>query len=449
MTFATWCLFLGGLLILMGLSRSVLHSLPISSAALYMLIGYAAGPDQLGWMTLHLSQSGNAHFVEMLTEVAVLVSLFAVGLRLQVKVFDGTWRVPVLLATVAMVITIAAMTTVGMVLGLSLGAAVLTAAILAPTDPVLASDVQVRHEKDRDGLRFGLTAEGGLNDGAAFPFVMLGLGLLGAHDLGPWGVRWLGVDVLWSIVGGLGLGWLCGAGFTRLVVFLRHSKHQALGMESFLALGLIGVTYGVALHASVYGFLAVFVAGLGMRDVERRAAADVPESEMSNDDEPKPPENSPAGAAAEVTTLAMEFVQDLEKFVELASMLIIGSLLSTSMLTAHNFLLAAMLIFVARPLAVIVTTGFSRWTPTQRRLGAWFGIRGVGSLYYLAYAINHHTPAAGVKAMSDAVLLTIAVSVVLHGSSATPLMAWYQRLRDRPGRVRNRRGAETDSGPAE
>jgi len=207
-------------------------------------------------------------------------------------------------------------------------------------------------------------------------------------------------------------------------------------MESFLALGLIGVTYGVALHASVYGFLAVFVAGLGMRDVERRAAADLPASAMSDDPEPVVPEDSPAGAAAKVTTLAMEFVQDLENFVELASMLIIGSLLSVSMLTSRNFFLAGVLIFVARPLAVMATTWFSPWTRTQRRLGAWFGIRGVGSLYYLTYAINHHAPAAGVKAMSDAVLLTIAVSVVLHGSSATPLMAWYQKLRERPGRVR-------------
>ncbi len=433
MTFASWCLFLGGLLILMGLSRSLLHALPLSSAALYMAIGYVAGPEQLGLMTLSLARPVNAHFIEMLSEVAVLVSLFAVGLRLQLRLSGGTWLVPVLLATVAMVVTIAVMTAAGLWLGLSLGAAVLTAAILAPTDPVLASDVQVRHEKDRDELRFGLTAEGGLNDGAAFPFVMLGLGLLGAHPLGPWGVRWVAVDVLWAVVGGLGLGWLCGAGFTRLVVFLRHSKRQAIGMESFLALGLIGVTYGVALHASVYGFLAVFVAGLGMRDVERQAAAEVPRSAQSVASESVVPDNSPAGAAAKVTTLAMVFVRDLENFVELAAMLIIGSLLSTGMLTGGNLLLAGALIFVARPLAVFVTTRWSRWSPAQRKLGAWFGIRGVGSLYYLAYAINQHAPGPGVKAMSDVVLLTIAVSVVLHGSSATPLMTWYQKLRDRPG----------------
>jgi NhaP-type Na+/H+ or K+/H+ antiporter len=428
MAFATWCLFIGGLLILMGLAGTLVRTLPISAAALYMLIGFVAGPEGFGLLDLSLAR--DAHLIEVVAEIAVLITLFAVGLRLQIRVFDATWMAPVLLATVAMTLTIAVMTAAGVIFELAFATALLLAAILAPTDPVLASEVRVTHEKDRDELRFGLTAEGGLNDGAAFPFVMLALGLLGTRDLGPMGIRWLGVDVLWAIGGGLALGWLCGAGFTRLVMFLRKRKQQALGMESFLALGLIGMTYGIALQASVYGFLAVFVAGLGMRDVERV----VTKEDRAGEDAASEAAATPASAgsrAGKMTRLVLDFAQELERFAELAAMLVIGSLLSREILTTTNFALAAVLICVARPVSVYLTTFATHWTPTQRRLGAWFGIRGVGSLYYLAFAANHGAPVSQLQTLTGAVLLAVALSVLLHGSSATPLMAWYQRLQRR------------------
>ena len=124
-------------------------------------------------------------------------------------------------------------------LGLTLGAAILLGAILAPTDPVLASDVQLAHPHDRDRLRFTLTGEGGLNDGTAFPFVMLGLGLLGLHDLGPDGLRWLAVDVVWAVVVGLAIGFALGTLVGRLVVHLRSARREFTGADDFLALGLI------------------------------------------------------------------------------------------------------------------------------------------------------------------------------------------------------------------
>ena len=118
----------------------------------------------------------DAVLLKRLSEVAVLISLFAVGLRLRVSLSDRLWRAPLILATLAMLVTIAAMWAFGVALGLASGMALLLAAVLAPTDPVLASDVQVEHPNDRDGLRFSLTTDGCLNDGAEFPFVMLALG---------------------------------------------------------------------------------------------------------------------------------------------------------------------------------------------------------------------------------------------------------------------------------
>lgn len=430
MTAATWDLLIGALLILMALSGTLLKTLPISAAALYMGLGFAVGPG--GFDLMKLGIQADAALIETITEVAVLVSLFAVGLRLRIRTQLSGWLQPVLLASIGMVITIALMTLAGLALQLSLGAAMLLAAILAPTDPVLASDVQVRHDNDQDDLRFGLTAEGGLNDGAAFPFVMLALGLAGAHDLGSAGLRWLGLDVLWAIGGGLALGWTCGAAFTRLVLFLQTEKKQALGMESFLALGLIALTYGIALHAAVYGFLAVFVAGLSMRNVER-AVEDKAALATSSKAPPQVKVEAVAQAktADDMTRDVLEFAKELEKFVELAAMLVIGSLLRVEMLTPRNLLIAGALIAVARPVAVYLSTLGSSWTPSQRRLGAWFGIRGVGSIYYLAYASTHGAPSSEIGAIGSAVLVTVALSVIVHGISATPLMRIYQAATQR------------------
>ncbi len=433
MTFANWCLFLGLLLLIMSISDSLLKKLPFSSAAVYMILGIAAGPYGLQLLDLSMGIHDDAHLMEILTEVVVLVSLFAVGLKLPVRASQAPWRVPILLATVAMVITIGLTAAVGVALGGSLALSLLVGSLLAPTDPVLASEVQVAHGEDRDALRFGLTAEGGLNDGTAFPFVMLALGLMGYHELGPYGARWFGVDVLWAVVGGIGIGWLCGAGFTRAVIALRRHKGSAIGMESFLALGLIAVTYGLSIHASVYGFLAVFVAGLGMRGIEQEAVGAAAKAD------PGPDVRSPARLpATEVTNIALDFIEDLEKFAEMAAMLVIGSLLTLEMATWQNALLAASLLFVIRPLSVFAVTWRSGWTRSQRRIGAWMGVRGVGSMYYLAFVLTHDLgldPLA--EQVTGVVLFTIAASVVLHGVSATPIMTLY---RDR--RRRGRRGDE-------
>ncbi|CAG0945995.1 K(+)/H(+) antiporter NhaP [Gammaproteobacteria bacterium] len=434
--FVVWCLIIGVLLVVIGLTDTWRQQLPFSTSALYLLAGYLLGPEMVGLLDLRLSD--NAVLLERLAEAAVLISLFAVGLRLRAPLDDPLWKTPLLLATVAMVLTIGAMVGIGLVLGLSLGSAVLLGAVLAPTDPVLASEVQVQHSEDRDRLRFSLTGEGGLNDGAAFPFVMLALGLLGLHELGFGGLRWWSVDVLWAVAGGIGIGWLLGFVFSRAVVYLRREREQALGMESFLTLGLIALTYGVALTIHTYGFLAVFAAGLAMRQVEREdniepgVAADAlpPESATVSDPGP-PPAASPAQASAYMTKAVLDFTLDIEKLAELTVMLLIGSLLTLQAFTPSALAVAFGLIFVARPLAVYLTTWRLPLTRAQRRLASWFGIRGIGSMYYLAYAVAHGADNGETARVADAVLVTIALSVLLHGSTATPIMRLYRRARGR------------------
>jgi NhaP-type Na+/H+ or K+/H+ antiporter len=414
--FTVWCLISGVLLILIGLSDTWRQNLPVSTSAIYLVAGVLLGPNGFGLLELDLAN--DAAVLEHMTEVAVLISLFAVGLRLRGSLSDPLWRAPMLLASVTMVLTIALMWAFGIALGLASGAALLLAAVLAPTDPVLASDVQVAHEQDRDRLRFSLTAEGGLNDGAAFPFVMLALGLLGLHALGPMAWRWWTIDVLWATGGGLLVGWVLGAGFSRWVLFLRHEKEQALGMESFFTLGLIALSYGLAVTLSAYGFLAVFASGLAMRHVERRQRP-APAAPVADD----------GGAPAGMAQAVLDFTLDLERLAELAVMLVIGSLLSRDALTPQSLAAALFLIFVARPLAVYLTTWRVHWTRRQRQFAAWFGIRGIGSMYYLSFAVAHGAGGAELQFVSDAVLVTIALSVLLHGSSATPLMRLYGKAR--------------------
>jgi hypothetical protein len=201
MYFAIWALIIGTLLTAMALSGTWVRRLPVSTAMLYLAAGYALGPA--GLALLSPDPLAYSAILERAAEVAVLISLFASGLKLALPLSDKGWRLPLRLASVSMTITVALIAAIAMAgFGFSLGAAVLLGAILAPTDPVLASDVQLREAGDRDRVRFSLTGEGGLNDGAAFPFVMLGLGLLGLHDLGTGAWRWLAVDVLWAIAGG-------------------------------------------------------------------------------------------------------------------------------------------------------------------------------------------------------------------------------------------------------
>src|SRR5688500_4731781 len=260
MNFTIWYVVVGSLLVAVALAGTMLKRLPLTTSLLYLLVGVGLGP--WGLNLIRIDPVAQAELLERLTEVAVIVSLFTAGLKLRLPLRDRLWWLPVRLASVSMVITVARIAAAGVwLLGLPLGAAVLLGAVLAPTDPVLASDVQVEHPTDRDRLRFGLTGEAGLNDGTAFPFVMLGLGLLGLHDLGPAGWKWIAVDVLWAIGGGLAVGAIAGTAVARLVLYLRQHHKEAVGLDEFLALGLLALSYGVALWLHTYGFLAVFAAG--------------------------------------------------------------------------------------------------------------------------------------------------------------------------------------------
>lgn len=437
MTFAIWALIIGVLLIAMVLSGTLLSRLPLSTAMLYLAAGFALGPA--GWAVLTPHPLDHAALLERVTEVAVLISLFSVGLKLGLPLSNRHWLLPLRLAFVSMTLTVALIAAAGvLVLGLPLGAAVLLGAILAPTDPVLASTVQVKSSGDRDRLRFSLTGEGGLNDGAAFPFVMLGLGLLGLHDLGAWGWRWLAVDVGWATAGGLLIGGALGALIGRLVVYLRTRHHESVGLDEFLALGLIALAYGVAVLCHAYGFLAVFAAGLALQRVKERsgirhaaAAAVAGLADVQSDGVPAAHATHTDHASAYMMQAVRGFNEQMERIGELAVVLVVGAMLPFTHLPISTTGFLALLFLAIRPVSVWLGLLGAPVSRDQRIMIAWFGIRGIGSVYYLMYAIHQGLPDPLADQIMAITLAAVTVSIMLHGISVRPMMHLYWRRKAR------------------
>ena len=423
-----WFVIAGTLLVLMALASTLVRRLPLSAPILYLAVGAALGP--LGAGMIRLDPVEHAALLERLSEGAVIIALFTAGLKLRTPWRDDRWILPVRLAFISMSITVALIAWIGVaILGLPLGAAIVLGAILAPTDAVLASDVQVENPSDRDRLRFSITGEAGLNDGTAFPFVMLGLGLLGFHDLGDDLLRWVAVDVVWGVAGGLGIGALLGTLVGRTVVYLRRTHEQAVGLDDFLALGLLALSYGAALLAHTYGFLAVFAAGLALRRIERL------ETEEADVDILEHVAPGAAGATDQRTASAymaravLGFNERLERMAEVALVVIVGAMLPLRELPRDALWMAPLLLLVVRPIAVILVARGVRVSAVQRRLIAWFGVRGIGSLYYLAYAIEHGLAGGQARRLADLTLTVVAVSIVVHGVSVTPLLRSYTERR--------------------
>lgn len=438
--FTLACVIVGTLLIGKTLVGSFIARLPLSAAMVYLGVGVAIGP--LGFGLVKLDAFEDVVLLERLTEVAVLISLFTAGMKLELPFKDARWRIPVQLATVSMVLTVAAVTAAGyFIMGLPLGAAVLLGAILAPTDPVLASDVQVANSGDRDRLRFGLTGEGGLNDGTAFPFVMLGLGLLGLHELGEGGWRWWTTDVIWPVTGGLALGYGLGTLVGRAIIYLRMRHREALGADEFIALGLIALTYGLSLLSATYGFLAVFAAGLALRRINASARLSPPTEPLSPEDQRATGGEAPGHMMHEV----LRFNVQLESFAEVGIVLAVGVLLATVQWRMEVLWFIPLLFLVIRPAAVAIGLLGTRVRTLQRRLVAWFGVRGIGSLYYMLYAISHELEPALAERLLSITVAVVVASVIAHGISVTPLMNRYESRKKEAAQTRKEPGpADTE-----
>jgi len=446
MGYFAWIVFIGVLLVATSMAAGVIRRGPITSFAVYLAAGVAVGPSLLGFARVSFDHD-NASWLRAVTETGLVVSLFITGLKLRVPFRHGGWMTAVRLAVPGMLLTIAGIAVfVHLALGWSWPLALALAAILSPTDPVLANLVSVDDARDDDALRVALSGEAGLNDGTALPFLLLALALLTAHDVGAdlW-VHWLGVDLAWEWLAGIGLGfaigWLVGYAGTHM----RHVT-QDVAPSDFLALGIMALAYGGAelLHAS--GFLAAFAAGVGLRRVELRVAAE--HSAQSDDDSPvdgttapaellvRPNERSTAGTDHPVQTVgwvvsdALSFGDTIERLIGALLVFVVG----VAVLPAFSWagaMVALVLFMGIRPVSVWVSTIRDRLPWQRRLLLGWFGIRGLGSLNYLTYALTHGLAGRDGDDLATIVLTVVALSIFVHGMTTTPLMTWRGRVIER------------------
>lgn len=441
MDFLGWTAIAGGLLLLMALSSAYISRLPISTSAIYLFVGIALSPIGFGLLRINVIES--KVWFEHLTTVAVTVSLFIGGLKLRLPLLDPAWSAAYRLAGPVMLFSILGVAAFAhLVFGLSFGVSLLLGAILAPTDPVLASAVSVNDAKDKDRMRYGLSGEAGLNDGAAFPFVIFALLWIENSGAGNWIGGWALYRIVWAVPAGLLIGYFLGKGVGRFAIWLRKRHKDAEAPNDFLALSLIALSYVGAEYIGAWGFLAAFAAGVGLRHAEVKIVKEnpLPEAETENGDSqaPHPPAeevvganldeeelHKPAVAAGLVVSEIISFGDTAERILEVLLVVLVGICVASHW-DWRAVPLALVFFFVIRPLFAQL---FLIKTPTgnlQRWLLGWFGIRGIGSLYYLSYALNHGLTTKD----EDTVALTIsvvAISIVLHGITATPILNFYER----------------------
>lgn len=428
-------LLAGAALLLAVVLPTAVSRAAVSAPIVLLLVGALMG--LLPWGDADVTPIGNLAFVEHLTEFTVIIALMGVGLALDRPLdlrepsswrkWSAAWR----LLGIAMPLSIAAVALVGWwMVGLGPAAALLLGAVLAPTDPVLASDVQVEGPTpadageapdeidESDEVRFALTSEAGLNDGLAFPFVYAAIFLASVGPVTEWGLRWLGWELLGKVtVGvllGIAVGWLLAKAAFRAPA---RSLRLAETGEPLLALAAVLLSYGVAEVLGGYGFLAVFTCAMTLRSAER---------------------------GHEYHAHMHEIVERLERLLTLVVLLLLGVAMTNGILRNLSWeavSLAVLLVLVIRPLAGLVSMGFRRsscrigdhvLTAPERLTISFFGVRGVGSLYYLAYATGE-ADFGDHQLLWSTVAFTIALSVLVHGVSATPVMRWLERSRERAG----------------
>ncbi|GAA5106235.1 cation:proton antiporter [Alloalcanivorax gelatiniphagus] len=412
------------------LTRRVALSPPMVLVGVGLALGMLPMADDVS-----LRPEDHHDLVTHVTEFTVLVSLMGVGLAID-RVLDlrswrswRTWSPVWRMLLVAMPLTILGTMLLGWwVAGLAPAVALLLGAVLAPTDPVLASDVQVgepltdevAEEEERDDIeedddiRFTLTAEAGLNDGLAFPFVHLALLLLASGfalaDVGVWLGWYLVGKIVVGVAVGMVIGWLLG----RQAFHVESDKLRlADAGEPLLALAALLASYGAAELIGGYGFLAVFACAVRLRSSSR-------------------------GHSYQRAMHGV--VERLERLMTLLILLVLGMAMTQGLLDHLDWrgvVVALALVLVIRPAAgYVALAAFARDDRKDGGLDrgetaavAFFGVRGIGSLYYLGYAVSHeHVP--GESWLWSTVAFTIIVSVLLHGVTATPAMARLDARRE-------------------
>ncbi|PVM88622.1 cation transporter [Caulobacter endophyticus] len=397
----------GVLIALVAWLPLVLRRLPISLPIICIALGAAL--FSFAPIDLRPLPSRHMAFTERFAEFVVIIALMGAGLKIDRVFHVRRWQVAWRLLGVTMPLSIAAITALGVLTGMPWVAALLLGAALAPTDPVLASDVQVGPPKsgEEDEVRFGLTSEAGLNDGLAFPFVHLAIVLAAAAGTGqPWVADWLTHNVLWEIGAGVIGGWLVGWAFGWLTFRIPSESKLAATGDGLIAIAATFLSYGLTELINCYGFLAVFVTALTLRHAHREH---------------------------EFQRQMHDVTEQIERLAMMVLLLLFGGALVSGILAPLSWTdvgLAVAILLVIRPVAGLIGLVGFRAVRSEKLTLAFFGIRGVGTIYYLAYALGRSDFPQAERLWAIAALV-ILLSIIGHGLTVTPIMRRLDRSQGR------------------
>lgn len=385
-------------------------------ATVFLLAGLAAGLLAARFGGFPPLELEHARTAQVLAEAALVVGLYCAGLRATEPLTFAAWRVPLRLAAITLPVT-AALTAgaARVLLGLPIEQALILGVVLAPTDAVAASRLELPEAGGSAQVRSTLAAEGALSSSLTLPLLLLVTGLEGAHDLGPLGARWLALDVIWALAGGALLGTLVGALCARALARL-DSRGEAGWLALLCAASALVSTYGAALVLQVNGLAAAFAAGSALARGRL------------------PWQRARAPGASRLARRLGAGADRLERALEPAAALLIGVLFAGSQVRPAPVLFALALLVAVRPLAARLGIGAGSsgkqgpragqpeqaGAEAERQALAWFGVRGIASLYFLSLALDA-TGGAGGDELVATTLAVLATSIALHGVTALPL----------------------------
>lgn len=377
----------------------------ISYSIIYVLLGvilYALFPGKLPSPLPQLNEELTMH----VTEMVVIISLMGVGIKLDRSFSLKNWSSPLKLIFIAMMLCILTASFIGYeFFSFDVASAVLLGAVLSPTDPVLASDVQVGppNEKIKSETKFALTSEAGLNDGMAFPFTWLAITLaVMANGKSTSILNWFEYDLIYKIIAAIALGYLSGKA-VGFIIFKASKKYNFLKTrDGFLALSLTLLVYGVTELLHGYGFVAVFICSVTLRHYEKG-------SHYHED--------------------LHSFTDQIERLLVGIILILFGGSLVSGILHALTWKMVAftiVFIFVIRPVSGYISLFSSKIDIREKLAISFFGIRGMGSIFYVAFAFreihfNHE------EELWSIVAFTILISILVHGFTAVPIMNYLKK----------------------
>lgn len=407
-TYMVTLFIFGAIVLLTAWLPLALRHMPLSLPICCVVIGML-----LTWTPLaplpRINPLDSRELTEHLTEFVVIVALMGAGLKIDRPLGWRRWAMTWRLLGIAMPISIGMIALLGWgVLGLGAASALLLGAALAPTDPVLAGDIQVGPPQtgEEDDIRFALTSEAGLNDGLSFPFVMAAIAVTSQGSNGhEWIAHWFAFDVVWRLTAGIGLGWVTGRILGYLTFKVPRSSRIAKTGDGLAALGFTCLSYGATELIHGYGFVAVFVTALTLRSVERQSSF---HGELH------------------------DFGEQIERLLMMVVLVGFGSALAEGSLISHVdwrvVTVAVLTLAIVRPAAGWISLIGGQQPRAEKLIVSIFGIRGLGSIYYLAYA-SGRASFNGIEVIWATVFLIILFSVIVHGVAVTPVMRWIDRER--------------------